>query len=116
MASSLNLIYVNGGGSRDKKGRKKEKEGRGFGRLPSFFFPPFLFVFTKLFFSTSDFGPNLVVFFVFWGFDYFRILEIFHLNSLMAETIEKTFSKTKFCINKLLNLIIIYSFSEIGNS
>ena len=33
----------------DKKGRKKEKEGRGFGRLPSFFFPPFLF-FSKFFF------------------------------------------------------------------
>ena len=29
-------------------------------------------------FSTYDFGPNFVVFFVFWGFDYFRILEIFH--------------------------------------
>ena len=63
-ASSLNFIYVNGGGSRDKKGRKKEKEGRGFGRLPSFFFPPFLFVFSK-FFSTCDFGPNLVLFLLF---------------------------------------------------
>ena len=27
----------------DKRGRKKEKEGRGFGELPSFFFPAFLF-------------------------------------------------------------------------
>ena len=78
-ASSLNFIYVNGGGSGDKKGRKKEKEGRGFGRLPSFFFPPFLFVFSK-FFSTCEFGPNLVVFLLFWGFDYFRILEIFYCN------------------------------------
>ena len=31
-------------GSKDKKERKKEKEGRGFGRLPSFFYPPFLLV------------------------------------------------------------------------
>ena len=30
--------------NKDKRGRKKEKEGRGFGRLPSFFFPPFLLV------------------------------------------------------------------------
>ena len=78
-ASSLNFIYVNGGGSKDKKGRKKEKEGRGFGRLPSFLFPPFLF-FSK-FFCNCDFGPNLVVFFLlFWGFDYFRILEIFNCD------------------------------------
>ena len=26
-------------GNKDKKGRQIEKEGRGFGRLPSFFFP-----------------------------------------------------------------------------
>ena len=26
------------------------KEGRGFGRLPSFFFPPFLFIFLMFFF------------------------------------------------------------------
>ena len=32
------------------------------------------------FFSTCDFDPNLGVFFVFWGFDYFRILEIFNLR------------------------------------
>ena len=36
-------------GVETKKGRKKEKQGRGFGRLPSFFFPPFLFVFSKFF-------------------------------------------------------------------
>ena len=29
----------------------------------------------------SDFGPNLVVFFVFWGFERFRILEILNCNS-----------------------------------
>ena len=63
--------------NKNKRGRKNEKEGRGFGRLPSFFFSPFLFVFSR-FFSSDDFGPNLVVFFVFWGFDYFRILEIFY--------------------------------------
>ena len=28
-------------GNKDKRGREKEKEGRGFGRSPSFFFPPF---------------------------------------------------------------------------
>ena len=31
-------------GNKDKRGRKKEKEGRGFEELPSFFFPPFLLV------------------------------------------------------------------------
>ena len=31
-------------GNNDKKGRKKEKEARGFGRLPSFLFPLFLLV------------------------------------------------------------------------
>ena len=34
-------------GNKDKRGRKEEKEGRGFGRLPSFFFSPFLFVFSR---------------------------------------------------------------------
>ena len=37
-------------GDKNKKGRKKEKEGKGFGRLPSFFFPPFLFIFLTIFF------------------------------------------------------------------
>ena len=55
---------------------KKEKEGMGFGRLPSFFFPPFLLVFLWFFVLSGDFGPNLVVFFVFWGFERFSILEI----------------------------------------
>ena len=27
----------------------------------------------------GDFGPNLVVFFVFWGFDQFRVLEVIYL-------------------------------------
>ena len=31
-------------GNKDKRRQKKEKEGRSFGRLPSFFFPPFFFV------------------------------------------------------------------------
>ena len=68
-------------GGRDKRGRKEEKEGRGFGRLPSFFFPSFFVCFLKVF-STCDFGPTLVVFFVLWGFDYlyFRILEIFNCD------------------------------------
>ena len=46
--SSLNFIYVNGGGNKDERGRKNEKGGRGFGRLPSFF-PPFLFVVSGFF-------------------------------------------------------------------
>ena len=65
-------IYVNGGGNKNKRGRKKEEEGRGFQRLPAFFFPPFLFVFLTVSFfflivllRCVDFGPNLVVFFVF---------------------------------------------------
>ena len=36
-------------GGRDKRGRKKEKEGRSFRRLPSLYFSPFLFVFQKFF-------------------------------------------------------------------
>ena len=64
----------------NKKGRKKEKEGRGFGRLPSFFSPPFLFVFLTVCFLVfvlrcCDCGPNLVVF---WGFDWFRVLGVFN--------------------------------------
>ena len=39
-------------GYTDKRGRKKEKEGRGFGRLPYFFFPPSLCVFSWLFNSS----------------------------------------------------------------
>ena len=48
-------------GNKNKRVRKKEKEGRGFRRSPSFFFPPFLFVFSR-FLSSGDFGLNLVVF------------------------------------------------------
>ena len=55
--------------NKNKRGRIKEKEGRGFGRLPSFFIPPFLFFFSRFFSSVllrcGVFGPNLVVFFVF---------------------------------------------------
>ena len=40
-------------GNEDKRGRKKEKEGRGFGRLPSFFFPSFLLVFLMAAYVTS---------------------------------------------------------------
>ena len=57
-------------GNENKRERKKEKERRGFGRLPSFFFPPFLFVLLRC----GDFGPNLVVFFVFWGFESLKFL------------------------------------------
>ena len=69
-------------GDKNKKGRKKEKEGRGFGRLPSFFFPPFLFVFLTVCFLVvvlrcGDCGPNLVVF---WGFDWFRVLGVFNYS------------------------------------
>ena len=53
----------------------KEKKGRGFGRLPSFFFPPFFFPHNCLFWAMI-FGPNLVVVFVFRGFERFRILEV----------------------------------------
>ena len=35
--------------NKDKRERKKGNEGRGFGRLPSFYFPSFLFVFSRLF-------------------------------------------------------------------
>ena len=57
-------------GNKIKRGRKKEKEGRSFGKLPSFFFPPFLFVFLTVFLlmvllRCGDFGPNLVVFLCF---------------------------------------------------
>ena len=49
-------------GNKGKRGRKKEKEGRGFGRLPSFFFLLFCWIliivyFKKLFWS--KFGPFL---------------------------------------------------------
>ena len=68
-------------GDKNKKGRQKEKEGRGFERLPSFFFAPFLFIFLTVCFLVvvlrcgGDCGPNLVVF---WGFDWFRVLGVFN--------------------------------------
>ena len=40
--------------------------------------------------------------------------QLLEINSLMVESIRNQFSKTKF-LYKLLNLIIIYSFSKIGN-
>ena len=51
-------------GNKNKRGLKKEKEGRGFERLPSFFFPPFLFSHNCLFW-VMIFGLNLVVAFIF---------------------------------------------------
>ena len=66
-------------GGRDKRGRKKEKELRGFWKVAFFFLSSFFVCFLKAF-STYDFGPNLVVIFVFLGFDYFQILEIFNCD------------------------------------
>ena len=66
-------------GNKDKRGRKKEIEGRGLGRLPSFFFPPFLFVFSR-FFLLVILVQIWLCFFVFWGFDYCRILKIFNCD------------------------------------
>ena len=37
-------------GNNDKRGRKIEKEGRGFGRLPHFFYPPIFLVSHNLLF------------------------------------------------------------------
>ena len=51
-------------GNKNKRGRKKEKEGRGFGRLPSFFFVFLTVFFAMVLLRCGDFGPNLVVFFV----------------------------------------------------
>ena len=48
-------------GNKNKRGRKKEKEGRGFGRLPSFFFPPFLFVFLTVCFLVLCWGVVILV-------------------------------------------------------
>ena len=52
-------------GNKDKRGRNKEKEGRGFGRLPSFSFILFFLFCHGFLLKCSDFGSNLVVFFVF---------------------------------------------------
>ena len=54
--------------------RKKEKEGRGFGRLPSIFFPHFLLVFQNPLFY-EIFSVQIWSFFVFLEFQQFRILE-----------------------------------------
>ena len=51
-------------GNKNKRWRKKEKEGRGFGRLPSFFFPPFLFVFLTVCFLV--FCSGVVIFVQIW--------------------------------------------------
>ena len=52
-------------------------------RVAFFFLSSFFVCFSHGLFSNvllrcGDFGPNLVVFFVFWGFDWFRILDIFN--------------------------------------
>ena len=49
-------------GNKDNRRGKKEKEERGFRRLPSFFFPPFLLVLSLSFILRNFFAPNLVVF------------------------------------------------------
>ena len=41
--------------------------------------------------------------------------QFLRINSLMAENIKFFFFQNEIFINKLLNLIIIYSFSKIGN-
>ena len=65
-------------GNKNKRGRKKEKEGRGFGRLPSFFFPPFLFVFLTICFLLRC-GAFVQIWFCFlcFGDSTVRALEIF---------------------------------------
>ena len=53
-------------GNKDKRARKKEKEERDFERLPSLFFPPFLF------------GSHIIVYFekLFWSkFGHFLYFE-----------------------------------------
>ena len=72
-------------GNKDKRGRKKEKEGWGFGRLPSFFFPPFSLV------SHNHLIPEIFLvqiwsFFIFSGFKQFRILKI--LNSELNNSLQ----------------------------
>ena len=63
----------------ETKRTKERKRRKGFWKVAFFFLSSFFVCFLKVF-STCDFGSNLVVFFVFWGFDYFRILEIFHCD------------------------------------
>ena len=66
-------------GNKNKRGRKKEKEGRGFGRLPSsFFFPPFLFVFLTICFLLRC-GAFVQIWLCFLCFEdsTVRVLEIF---------------------------------------
>ena len=45
-------------GNKDKRGRMEEREGRGFGMLPSFFFPPFCLFSHGCLLKCGDFGPN----------------------------------------------------------
>ena len=45
----------------------------------------------------------------------FTLLRFLKINSLMAETIKKEKFQNEIFINKLLNSIIIYSVSKIGN-
>ena len=63
-------------GDKNKKGRKKEKEGRGFGRLPSFLFIFLTVCFLVVVLRCGDCGSNLVVF---WGFDWLRVLGVFNM-------------------------------------
>ena len=55
-------------GNKDKRGRKKEKEGRGFRRLPFYKLSSFFVCFLEVY-ASGGFGPNFVVFFVICGFD-----------------------------------------------
>ena len=70
-------------GNKNKRGRKKEKEGSGFGRLPSFFFPPFLLVFlTICFMLRCGAFVQIWLCFLCFGDLTVRVLEIFFNNAV----------------------------------
>ena len=63
-------------GNKDKRGRKKEKEGRGFGSSLSFFFPPSLWVFLMIVYFGYCFLVQIWSFFLYFedsnGFEFLK--------------------------------------------
>ena len=105
-------------GNKDKRGWKKEKEGRGFGGLLSFFFPPFLLVFLMIVWFGCCFLVQFRSFFL--RFERFRILGILNWISRDLWELLKTaigifdfFKNTKNAF--ILNLGWMRLFNNLAN-
>ena len=76
-------------GKKDKRRRKKKEEGTGFRRLPFFSFLLFCWFSHNCLFWEIFFCPNLVCFFVHWGFKRFLILEVSNFYNTIFDFAKK---------------------------